>query len=228
MRASDLAYTALRDDIVEGHLAPDTVLAEVEQSERLGVSRTPVREAFSRLTAAGLAVQSPGRGTVVSPISLDDVDHLFELRLPLETQAAQLAAQRGPAEVFRALAGRFSAVAGRDLPGEGGSSSEYYDLAGELDAALDAAVGNPYLSTALQALRVHLVRIRRLARDEPARLAASAGEHRDICLAIASGDAGLARAVTEAHLRRSLAYIKSSAASHGRRPEPLKKETVPS
>lgn len=228
MRASDLAYTALRDDIVEGRLAPDTVLAEVEQSERLGVSRTPVREAFSRLTAAGLAVQSPGRGTVVSPISLDDVDHLFELRLPLETQAAQLAAQRGPAEVFRALAGRFSAVAGQGLPGEGGSSSEYYDLAGELDAALDTAVGNPYLSTALQALRVHLVRIRRLARDEPARLAASAEEHRDICLAIASGDAGLARAVTEVHLRRSLAYIKSSAASHGRRPEPLKKETVPS
>ncbi len=241
MRASDVAYTALRDDIVEGRLAPDTVLGEVEQSQRLGVSRTPVREAFSRLTAAGLAVQAPGRGTVVSPISLDDVDHLFELRIPLETQAAELAAQRGPASRFAELAERFAEAARQNPPAaaETGSSA-YYALAGELDAALDEAVANPYLSGALQGLRVHLVRIRRLAQDQPDRLSASAEEHRDICRAIAAGDPELARAVTSVHLRRSLAYIKASAeqkaapsgrASAGQKsdsPEPRQKESVPS
>ena len=50
MRASDKAYAALRDDIIEWRLAPGAVLAEVEQSERLGVSRTPLREALGRLT----------------------------------------------------------------------------------------------------------------------------------------------------------------------------------
>ena len=82
MRASDKAYAALRDDIIEWRLAPGTVLAEVEQSERLGVSRTPLREALSRLTAEGLATTAGGRGVVVTDISLEDIDELFELRAP--------------------------------------------------------------------------------------------------------------------------------------------------
>lgn len=235
MRASDVAYTALRDDIVEGRLAPDTVLGEVEQSERLGVSRTPIREAFSRLTAAGLALQSPGRGTVVSPISLADVDHLFELRIPLETQATQLAAQRGERAPFATLAEEFAAVAEHgpgtaDQPGapDQPSTSEYYRLATELDAAVDAAVANPYLSTALQSLRVHLVRIRRLAQDEPQRLTASAYEHRDICRAIAAGDPELARAAAAVHLRRSLTYIKAAAENQTSQEDSLRKEAIPS
>jgi len=73
MRASDKAYAALRDDIIEWRLAPGTVLAEVEQSERLGVSRTPLREALSRLSAEGLTTTAGGRGVVVSDISLDDI-----------------------------------------------------------------------------------------------------------------------------------------------------------
>jgi DNA-binding GntR family transcriptional regulator len=62
MRASDRAYAALREDIIEWRLRPGTVLAEVEQSERLGVSRTPVREALGRLTAEGLTTAAGGRG----------------------------------------------------------------------------------------------------------------------------------------------------------------------
>ena len=60
MRAGELAYQSLRSDIMEGMLAPGSVIAEVEQSERLGVSRTPVREAISRLLAEGLAEPAPG------------------------------------------------------------------------------------------------------------------------------------------------------------------------
>src|SRR6476620_12254154 len=91
MRASDKAYAALRDDIIEWRLAPGTVLAEVEQSERLGVSRTPLREALGRLTAEGLAAPHSGRGVVVTAISLDHAAELFELRSALECQAASLA-----------------------------------------------------------------------------------------------------------------------------------------
>ena len=58
MRASERAYAALREDIVEWRLPPGTLLAEVEQAERLGVSRTPLREALGRLTAEGLT--APG------------------------------------------------------------------------------------------------------------------------------------------------------------------------
>src|ERR671921_2250844 len=102
MRASDRAYAALREDIVEWRLLPGTVLAEVEQSERLGVSRTPLREALSRLTAEGLTTAG-GRGVVVTDISLDDIDELFELRETLECKAAALAAERGDAALFEQL-----------------------------------------------------------------------------------------------------------------------------
>ena len=61
-----------------------TVLAEVEQSARLGISRTRLREALSRLTAEGLTTTAGGRGVVVTDISLEDIDELFELRETLE------------------------------------------------------------------------------------------------------------------------------------------------
>ena len=86
-----------------GASLPGTVLAEVEQSERLGVSRTPLREALSRLTAEGLTTTAGGRGVVVTDISLEDIDELFELRETLEGKAAALAAERGDAAVFDQL-----------------------------------------------------------------------------------------------------------------------------
>ncbi|GAA3075131.1 MULTISPECIES: GntR family transcriptional regulator [Actinomycetes] len=223
MRASDRAYRRLREEILDGALAPGTVLGEVEQSERLGVSRTPVREALSRLTADGLADQAQGRGTVVSSVSLGDVDLLFELRLPLEMQAARLAAQRGDPERFTALARRFAQAedalssAADAVPED--QEARYYDLAEELDDAVAQAVDNPYLTGMLRSLRVHLVRVRRLARDEPARLAESAREHRSVCTAIASGDPDTAGAAMLIHLRRSLAYITGRAASPADSPQ---------
>ncbi|MDO5492874.1 MAG: GntR family transcriptional regulator [Nesterenkonia sp.] len=219
MRASDRAYQQLRDEIVDGRLTPDTVLGEVEQSERLGVSRTPLREALSRLMADGLAAQAGGRGAVVSSISLDDVDQLFEVRIPLEVQAAQLAAHRGDRRTFSALASRFAEAALDDH-----AASDYYSLTRDLDDALDRAVENQYLSAAMKALRVHLVRIRRLARDHPERLRASADEHRAICEAVAAGDPDLAEAATLMHLRRSLAHIKTYR-TYTDDPHPLEERT---
>jgi DNA-binding GntR family transcriptional regulator len=94
MRASDRAYSALREQILDGRLEPGTVLAEVEQSTRLGVSRTPLREALARLGADGLVSAHSGRGVVVTEVSVDRVAELFEVRGALEEQAARLAARR--------------------------------------------------------------------------------------------------------------------------------------
>ncbi len=95
MRAGERAYQALRADIVEWRLLPGQVLGEVELSERLGISRTPVREALSRLTADGLTEPHSGRGVVVATISADDVRSLYEFRDSLDCRAAELAARRG-------------------------------------------------------------------------------------------------------------------------------------
>ena len=209
MKASDRAYSALRDDIVEWRLAPGTVLGEVEQSERLGVSRTPLREALARLTAEGLASAQRGRGVVVSDISLAHIDELFELREVLESKAAALAAVRGDRRRFAELRDRFLAAPAL-LTDHDPHRHEYYSLAAELDAAIDTAIGNSYLTQSLEGLRVHLTRVRRLAKDDAARLRQAASEHAAIAGAIAEGNAHLAAAATAIHLNNSLNHIKSA------------------
>lgn len=216
MRASDRAYAALRDDIIEWRLLPGTVLAEVEQSARLGVSRTPLREALSRLTAEGLAAPG-GRGVVVTDISLDDIDELFELRETLEGKAAALAAERGDTDVFRELQEELLAAPAL-ISGADPARHEYYELVGRLDAAIDAAISNSYLAQAMRSLRVHLVRVRRLAADDQARLTAAAAEHAAIAEAIAEANPRLAEAATTVHLHRSLSHVKATHTPHSKEP----------
>ncbi|MFB9377693.1 GntR family transcriptional regulator [Kineococcus gynurae] len=211
MRASERAYERLRTDVLDGVLPPGAVLAEVEQAARLGVSRTPVREAFLRLSSEGLAAPVGGRGLVVAPLSPADVTALYELREALEEQAARLAARRGDPRVFAALAEGFAAAPARlAATGPDGAPEDaeerldrYYRLVADFDAAVDAAVGSPHLVAALGGVRTHLARIRRLARHDPARLVAAAGEHQLIAEAVAAGDELLAVHATHVHLHRS-------------------------
>lgn len=207
--ASERAYTALLDEIQSGALTAGSVLGEVEQAARLGVSRTPLREALRRLAADGLVVQQSPRVTVVADLDASDIRALFEIRRALEETSARLAAQRGDAELFAELAAEFAGVeldapAGRD---------DYYALIARFDTALDDAVANDYIASALRTVRTHLVRVRRMARDKPARLAASAAEHRTIAQALAARDGDLAAHATHVHLHNALEGILESLAT---------------
>lgn len=206
MRASERAYSALLDDIQTGVLAPGTVLGEVEQSARLGVSRTPLRAALARLTADGLVAQISPRVTVVTAIDGDDIRSLFVIRRALEETATRLAATSPRAPEFAALAAAFDDVR---LDRED-ARDDYYRLIAEFDAALDAAAANDYLTAALRTVRTHLVRVRRLARHQPDRLSASVAEHRLIAAAIAAGDPDLAAHATHVHLHNALTSILES------------------
>lgn len=207
MRASDRAYETLVDEIQRGVLAPGAVLAEVEQATRLGVSRTPAREAISRLTAAGLAAQLSPRVTVVTEFDAGDIRSLFEVRRALEESAARLAAATAERPAFAELADAFAAARPED--GEV-QADAYYELIARFDETLDRAVANPYLTNALRTIRTHLARARRLARDNRERLHASVAEHRLIAEAIAAGDAELAAHATHVHLHNALAAILAS------------------
>ena len=217
MRASDRAYAALRDEIVGGALTAGTALSETELAERLGVSRTPLRAALARLALEGLVDTSRGRTGVVPEVSRESVVDLFELREALEAQAARLAARRGRPDVFAALAEEFAHAA--DILTAGGIDA-YYEVIARFDQALDAAVANPAILTALDGVRTHLARARRFAADNPARLLRAADEHRLICEAIADGDEALAASATSVHLRASLTSILTALTDH-----PLQKAT---
>ncbi|MFZ4896557.1 GntR family transcriptional regulator [Plantibacter sp. Mn2098] len=214
MRVSDRAYRSLREEILEGILRPGMVLAEVEQSTRLGISRTPLREALSRLSADGLVGSTPGRGLVVTEVSTDRIDDLFRVRRALEEQAARLAAQHGDPARFTAIAAEF-ADAGTLLEQGDEAKRAYYDLVARFDAEIAAAADNPYLTQALGNLRTHLDRVRRLSKDRPDRLLAAAAEHRLIAEAIAAGDEELAAHATHVHLHLSLRSIHAARAAKG-------------
>lgn len=209
-RASDRAYLTLRDEIVEWELRPGSVLGEVEQSTRLGVSRTPLREALARLVADGLVSSQSGRGLVVTNLSLASIREIFEVRQALEEQAARLAARRGDTAVFDQLEREFAAV-NELLEHDDPARHAYYGLVARLDDAIDAAVDNTYLTAALATLRTHLVRVRRLAVDDPARLSAAAAEHLLIVQAIAARDPELAAHATQVHLHQALRNIQKMA-----------------
>ena len=213
MRASDRAYAALRDDIIEWRLLPGTLLAEVEQSERLGVSRTPLREALGRLTAEGLTTAAGGRGVVVTDISLEDIDELFELRETLEGRAAALAAERGDphdfAQLQRELLRRPALISGDDP-----ARHDYYALVGRLDAAIDAAISNSYLAQAMRepagapgpgppAGR----RRRRPAHGRRRRARRHRRGHR-------RRQSAAGQAATTVHLHRSLSHVKATHTPH--------------
>lgn len=229
VRASDRAYLTLREEIIEGALVPGMVLGEVEQSARLGLSRTPLREALGRLIADGLAEQARGRGIVVTAVSLTEAPQLFDLREALEVLATRRAAENvaaaangaGPSggAVFRDLAARFETATSRLA--SGADPLTYYALTEQLDEAVDSTSGSSYLAEALRGVRVHLGRLRRLSRNSPARLADSAREHAAIARAVADGNPELAAAATTVHLQHALTHLLSGPTEPADPEEPL-------
>ena len=208
MRASETAYQLLRDEIIQWKLEPGTPLGEVETSVRLGVSRTPLREALSRLIAEGLVRTGPGRTAVVTSLSRSDIVELFELREALETQSARLAARRRDAAVFETLRAEFLAGApGANNAPAVAAENRPYLLADALDLAIDQAAASSYLQGALHDLRGHLARVRRSAHSNTDRLARATTEHVLIVDAILAQDEALAASATSVHLHNSLANI---------------------
>jgi DNA-binding GntR family transcriptional regulator len=93
-RPADRAYAWIRDRIFAGEFAPRTHLKEQELAARIGVSRSPVRDALRRLSGEGLVVAERDRGTYVAEFSREEIDEIFQLRAALEAYGAAHAAQR--------------------------------------------------------------------------------------------------------------------------------------
>src|SRR5437762_1547589 len=110
---ADRAYHAIRDLIVSLELRPGSVINERELMERVGVGRTPTREALQRLAQERLVEVYPRRGMFVTSVDIRDLAALSEVRVLLESHAARLAAERANEadreaidELLRELGGR--------------------------------------------------------------------------------------------------------------------------
>jgi DNA-binding GntR family transcriptional regulator len=108
-RPADRAYAWIRDRIFAGRFAPGAHLKEEELAARIGVSRSPVRDALRRLSGEGMVAMERDRGTYVNEFTREEIDEIFQLRAALEAYGAALAAQR----MTPAVADRLDALAAK-------------------------------------------------------------------------------------------------------------------
>jgi DNA-binding GntR family transcriptional regulator len=198
-RTTEAVSDALREAILDGVLPPSTWLREDELAVTFKVSRTPVREALRRLADEGLAVKTAHHGTVVAPLSMEDILALYVVRVDLEGLAARLAATRCPPGLVSRLQAAHSrmkvSAARQDAPSLWQENLTFHRLIRE-------AAGNSYLERFLTQVE-HAVRRVPSSFTHPARAAAVLGEHEEIIAAIEEHDGDAAERAARAHMRRA-------------------------
>jgi DNA-binding GntR family transcriptional regulator len=194
----EAAAERLRTLIIEGTLAPGARLNERELSEQLGVSRTPLREAFRILAGDGLLTQLPNRGAQVVSLSAEDARHAFDVMGALEGLAGELAVARvadADIETLRALQAEMEAAhAARDLPA-------YYRVNRAIHDRLNAIAGNPILAHTYRTLNARLHALRFRSNLNTAKWNQAVAEHRDMIAALAARDGAALRDILIRHLR---------------------------
>jgi DNA-binding GntR family transcriptional regulator len=196
--ASERAYDYVKERLLDGRFPGGTLLSENELAHRLGVSRTPVRQAFVQLEAEELLELYPKRGALVVPISPREADDVLEARLLLEVHTARRAAQEAGSGLGEAL--RATLTDQEEALAVGGRGFAWADR--RFHRAIVAAAGNPLLVRQYDALRDRHQRIAAatIARD-PTLIARFIAEHREIAAAIGRRDADAAADLTAAHLK---------------------------
>lgn len=103
MTKADMAYRQIRAEIVEGDMPAGAPIDQEALAARLGLSTTPVREALRRLESEGLVVSRPHRDTVVAPLTLQQLEDTYIVRLALDPLAISIAAKEAPDEELKAI-----------------------------------------------------------------------------------------------------------------------------
>ena len=197
--AADYAYAALREEIVEGRFPPGRRMREIELASWLGISRTPTRQALSRLEIEGLVALQPRAGLVVSSLDAAAMEELYEMRGALEGTAAAMASRHASARDVEALVQLVEAEGA--LP-EDPAIRYRHNLA--FHGAIYQAAHNRYLMKSLQALNDAIALLGPTTMGVAGRLADAHEEHRRIVAAIAAQDGDKAESEARAHVGRAL------------------------
>lgn len=195
---ADAVTECLREAILSGVIPPSTWLREDDLALALSVSRTPVRDALRRLSDDGLTLRMVNRGTVVAPMSVEDILAVYSVRESLEGLAARTAALRQPPGLVTAL----NAV-----------HEQMRDHADDVDACaslnrdfhrlLREGSENPYLERFLTQVEHAVRRFGRSTFEKPGRIQQTLEEHGAILAAITARDADAAERCAVEHMTRA-------------------------
>lgn len=190
----------LREEILNGNLKPGERLNEKELCEKLGVSRTPLREAIRNLEAEGLLETIPNKGSRVVSFTIDDVEDIYELRIMLESKATEKSVERLTDEHIRELEEIQSELR------EAVKNEDWYyvdTLNQSFHRMLFSQGSNERLIKIVSNLNQFGRLIRVTAFAIPGRSLKVLEEHEAILEAVKQRNAGLARELVAQHLERA-------------------------
>ena len=200
--ATEAATRALREIILNAEIPAGAPLRQDDLARKLGVSRTPLREALQRLEAEGLVRLDLHKGAMVAKPSIAQVSEIFELQEVLEVMAGRIAVQRTTNADVEALRSLLASHASIEKPTEWGRANT------EFHTRLYDIGGKPLLVEIIGLLRnrsglyVHM-----LARSPEGRHRAD-GEHEEMVNALAAADADGLEELIRCHLRTTLEWLK--------------------
>ena len=197
-------YYELEEEILNGTLKRGEALTELSLSERLGVSRTPVRGAIHKLVDAGLVELTPNRGTVVIGVTEDDLVDIYKIRMRLEGLASATAAKSMTEEEIKEISDSLDLA---EFYISKNDAEHLKELDSEFHMAIYKATGNRMLFKILTNLHKTIKLYRKLSLNVEGRLEKSVKEHREILNAIAKRDAEEADRLTFSHIEHALNSI---------------------
>ena len=201
------AYEFLRDTVLSSPAATGTFLNEQELATRIGVSRTPVREALLMLQAEGLVEMVPKRGAYVPAMSGRQIGELMDLRGVLERHAASASLELGSPPVA-AMQRALDTQAGIAAAPDDESAQRFIEIDAQFHQILIDAAGGDLLSRTYAGLRARQLRVGLTAVFEATdRQAKVCSEHQAIVDALADGDEARAHRTITDHLRITLQIL---------------------
>jgi DNA-binding GntR family transcriptional regulator len=210
-RAGLAVYDALSQAIVSTELEPGRQISENEIADKLGVSRTPVREALARLRDDQLVQIVPQLGTFVSRISVAGVDDAQFLREALECSAVRLATEHADAGDVAQLN---AIISGQEVARDAADPAAFFVLDDELHSSLCELSGRPIAWTIVARANGHLNRVRRLSLAEPSYIAEMIKEHKGVVDAVGRGEPDAAEDALRHHLRMVLSDLPNIRNAH--------------
>ena len=188
--------SSLRDSIIKGELNPGQKPTEPELAEKLGISRTPIREAFRQLESEGFLTVIPRRGAVVSRITKKEIGDFYDLKSLLEGYSARIAAEKiteKGIEKLRKINEQLVVLAEKD------DVDAFFSKNDEFHNTFISYCGNEKLLEFHKHLVQRFMRFRLGALSVPGRLQLSVKQHRNIIKALAENDGPLAETLVLEH-----------------------------
>ncbi|MET0828045.1 MAG: GntR family transcriptional regulator [Microbacterium sp.] len=205
------AYLEIRRMALEGEFPFWQRLPEEGISEQLGVSRTPVREAFARLDSDGILSRYDDGGYYVAEPNLIDLRDLYELRLTLELRGILRASEEGvehDRELLEALRAEWVVIQASPPPADG----TFIELDESFHVGLSRASGNLVLTETLESVNIRIRPVRLHDFLDAERIEISIGEHIEILDAVIAHEIDLAAELLRRHIGISLEVVEERAA----------------